>query len=593
MMLPSPVESIGTTKTLFRFNREETAMKLTIRKKMLLCALLPISILGIIIVWMAVTSLKSSIINQVESSLRGTASATLAAYDQNSGSYTVADNGDIWKGGYNISKSDKLLDTIREKSGMEVTFFYGTQRIMTSIKDANGDRILGSPAGAKIEEVVLQNGKEYFSDSVSVNGEMYYGYYVPVFQNEDSTEPIGMVFAGVNKNETLSSVMSVVFYMIIVVVLIAVAGIITAGYVANSISKALNAEITCVEELATGNLNVRLNKKHMNRKDELGDLTRSISKLQTDLRNMIGGISDSTSQLISSSDSLEQTSHQTFANMDHVMQSVDTITSGAISQAEDTRNASDNITYMGNLIIETGSEAAALNQSADNMLLASDKTNVTIEELKNISEEVGRAVQMIAELTEQTNESAKTIREAAEYISDIAGQTNLLSLNASIEAARAGEAGRGFAVVADEIQKLAEQSNEASASIDQIVNTLISDAGHVVEAMQQVQTVIGRQNQYIVSTEESVGEVMEEIHASIRNIRSIESKTQELEHARTEMMGMIAGLSDIAESNVTSTQETSKVINDVSERFRAVEQSAANLRGTADILERNMKNFKL
>ena len=568
-------------------------MKLTIRKKMLLCAFLPISILGIIIVILAVTSLKTSIINQVESSLRGTASATLAAYDQNSGSYTVSANGDIWKGGYNISRSEKLLDTIKEKSGMEVTFFYGAQRIMTSIMDENGERLLGSPAGAKIQEVVLKNGQEYFSESVSVNGEMYYGYYVPVFQSGDSEEPIGMVFAGVNKNKTLNSVFGVVFYMIIIVVVIALVGMLSAGLVANSISKALNEEVACVEDVATGNLTVSLNRKHMSRKDEVGDLTRAIGKLQSDLRNIIGGISDSTNHLIEASDMLEQTSYQTFANMDHVMQSVETITTGAISQAEDTKNASENITYMGNLIIETGGEAAALNESADHMLVSSDKTNATIEELKNISAEVERAVNMIAGLTEETNESAKTIREAAGLISEIAGQTNLLSLNASIEAARAGEAGKGFAVVADEIKKLAEQSNDASLRIDQIVSTLIANAGHVVDAMQQMQEVIGKQNRYISSTEESVSDVMEKIHTSIHNIRSIESRTQELEKARKEMIGTIEGLSAIAESNVTNTQETGKVITDVSERFKEVQQSAANLRETADSLGQNIRNFKM
>lgn len=568
-------------------------MKLTIRKKMLLCAFLPISILGIIIVILTVTSLKTSIINQVENSLQGTASATLAAYDQNSGSYTVADNGDVWKGGYNISRSEKLLDTIKEKSGMEVTFFYGTQRIMTSIMDENGERILGSPAGAKIQEVVLNNGQEYFSDSVSVNGEMYYGYYVPVFQNGDSQETIGMVFAGVNKNKTLNSVLGIVFYMVIIVVVIALVGMFSAGLVANSISRALNAEIACVEDVATGNLNVSLNQQHMSRKDEVGDLTRAIGKLQSDLRNIIGGISDSTNRLIDASDTLEQTSHRTFANMDHVMQSVDTITTGAISQAEDTKNASESITYMGNLIIETGGEAAALNESADHMLVSSDKTTATIEELKKISEEVGQAVNMIAQLTKETNESAKTIREAAGLISEIAGQTTLLSLNASIEAARAGDAGRGFAVVADEIQKLAEQSNDASGRIDQIVSTLITNAEHVVDAMKQMQEVIGKQNRYIGSTEESVNEVMEEIHTSIQNIRSIEGKTQELEQARKEMSGMIEGLSGIAESNVANTQETGKVITDVSERFKEVQQSAANLRETADSLGQNIRNFKM
>lgn len=568
-------------------------MKLTIRKKILLCAVLPISILGIIIVLIAATSLRNSIINQVQNSLQGTAAATLAAYDQNSGFYTKAKNGDIWKGGYNISRSEKLVDTIKEKSGMEVTFFYENQRVMTSIVDENGDRILGSTAGNKIEEEVLKNGREYFSDNVSINGEIYYGYYVPVFQSGEHTNPIGMVFAGTNKQQTMNSVLSIVFYIIVVVILIAVIGILVAGLVANSISKALKEEIICVEEVSTGNLNITLNQKHIKRKDEVGDLTRAVDKLQMDLRSIIGGISDSTNQLIHASNMLEQTSHETFVNMDYVMQSVDTITTGAVSQAEDTQNASENITYMGNLIIETSSEADALNKSADNMLLSSDKTDASIVELKDINEEVGKVVHMIAELTEQTNESAKIIHDVANFISGIAEETNLLSLNASIEAARAGEAGRGFAIVAGQIQKLAEQSNVASSNIDQIVNTLISNSEHVVESMQHMKAVIGKQNQYIVSTEQSVSEVIEEIQTSIQNIRSIEGKTKELEHARKEMIGMIAGLSDIAESNVTNTQETSKVITDVSKRFEEVEQSALNLKETADALELNIKNFKM
>lgn len=568
-------------------------MRLTIKKKMLLSALLPISILGIIIIILAVTSLRGSIINQVENSLRGTAAATLAAYDQNSGSYTVADNGDVWKGGYNISLSDKLLDTIRERSGMEVTFFYGTQRVMTSLKDENGDRLLGSPAGEEIQKRVLEAGEEYFSNKVSVDGTLYFGYYIPVYQTGDDSAPIGMVFAGMEKNKTLYSVLGTVFYMILIVVLIAIIGITVSGILANSIAKALNKEIACVEEVATGNLNVTLDAKHLVRQDEVGDLTRAIERLLTDLRKMIGDINNSTNMLIHASDTLEQASQQTFTGMDHVMGAVDTITSEAASQAEDTKTASENIVYMGNLITETDGEAVLLNQSADSMRESSDRSSSAIAELRSINEEVAHVVGEISELTKQTNKSAESIREAAGFISDIAGQTNLLSLNASIEAARAGESGKGFAVVAEEIKKLAEQSDEASGNIDKIVNILFLNSQQVVEEMQRMQEVIERQNQRIANTEGSVEEVMRQIRVSIQNIRSIEGKTQELEKIRKEVISMITGLSNIAENNVNYTRETRGVMVDISEHFRDVKQSAENLRKTADLLEQNVKNFKI
>ena len=224
---------------------------------------------------------------------------------------------------------------------------------------------------------------------------------------------------------------------------------------------------------------------------------------------------------------------------------------------------------------------------------SSDNSSGAIAELKNIKEEVTTVVAEISQLAKQTNESAQSIREAAGLISDIAGQTNLLSLNASIEAARAGELGKGFAVVAGEIKQLAEQSDIASGNIDQIVNTLFLNSQYMVEAMQKMQEVMERQNQRIIHTEDSMGEVIRQIQTSIQSIREIEGKTRKLEQIRKEVIEMITGLSDIAESNVNSTKATRTVIVDISEHFRDVKQSAENLRETADVLEQNIKHFKL
>ncbi len=574
--------------------KEKVQVKgISVGQRILISAILPIALLGCIVVVLMSTVVRNTVISQVENTLKATAVATLAAYDQNSGSYLVGSNGDIWKGSYNISASEKLVDNITENSNIIVTFFYGDTRIMTSAVDSNGDRVLGSPAGDVVVAKVLNGGQEYFSSNVSIEGTIYYGYYIPVYDSSDDTTPIGMVFAGMEKSAAMSSTNIVISAIIAAVIVIMLLGVGFSIILGATISGAINGAVNSLKHVEEGKLNKPISKALLGRGDEIGILMRSIESLQGTLGSMVGDIGESTSLLIGASNKLEQTSQETTNYMDNVAHAINTITQGATTQAADTQSVSDYAQHMGELIVATGDMANALNINADRMMASSDEAAASIEELKNSNHDVQTVVEMIDELTRYTNDSAISIKQATAIISDIADQTTLLSLNASIEAARAGEAGRGFAVVAEEIQKLAEQSNEASGQIDTTVKTLIDAADKMVASMESMQRVIEDQNSHIESTEGTVSSVIADLRQSVESIRGIKTRSEDLENARKEIISGISSLAVIAQENAASTQETNGIISMVTESVSGVHDSAENLRETSDKLMQHISNFEM
>ena len=553
----------------------------------------PVVLLGLLSIFFMLTTVRSSMMEEIEEGLKGTAAATLAAYDQNTGDYMESSNGDIWKGSYNISRSESLVDRIRDNTGMDVTFFYGDRRIMTSALDSNGDRILNSPAGDRIVEKVLQNGEEYFSSAVSLDGVMNYGYFMPVYQNGSDDEIIGMVFVGTDK-ESKDAVVNGIIFGIGAAVCVAMILCIGVGLkLATSISHNIKKSISIMGKVAEGDLTVWVDDKMLKRKDEIGDLSRVTVKLKDTLKGILKGISENSASLLEASRALGNAADTTNGTMNEVQNAVSQVVANSTEQSKNSESTSENMRIMGEHITETSTEVDTLNQNAASMQKSSKKTADTLAQLCHINEEVERIIGEVKEQTDRTNASIQKINAAMEFITSIAEETNLLSLNASIEAARAGESGRGFAVVADQIKKLAEQSNQSGHEIEETTKALMEDSAQEMEIMQRMQEIITEQSGSMQETRANVSEVLKEIEDSMQSILQIRESTGRLAESRGEVMEAVEQLSQIAHDNVDSTQQTYAETQEVLDTFKQVYDSAGQLKKIADELAQSMQYFKM
>lgn len=564
---------------------------MNLKKKILAITIGPVLILGIITILFTVTMVKNSMMDETKDALKGTAAATLAAYDQNTGDYLETSNGDIWKGSYNISKSENLVDRIKDNTGMDVTFFYGDKRIMTSAMDENGNRILKSKAGDVIVEKVLNGGEEYFSEAVSIEGTLNYGYFMPVYQNGSDTDIVGMVFVGTNKQDKDAVVMRLLGSIVAAVVAIMLVCLIVSTKLASTISRNIRTSIKTVEKIAAGNLNVQVNKKLLKSKDEIGDLSRVTITLRDAMQRTTLEINQNVQKLLEASSLLGTAADNTNGTMNKVRTAVNRIVENSAEQAENSKSTSEHMRLMGDNITETSAEVEALNSNAAFMHESSEKAAETLANLQRINGEVEQIIGEVQEQTNRTNDSVQQIYKATAFIASIAEETDLLSLNASIEAARAGENGKGFAVVAEQIKKLSEQSNQSSNEIEETAMMLSEDSQKAVEIMQKMQEIIMSQSESMQDTQKVVEEVVAQIANSMQSIQQIKETTEHLANVRNEVLQAVETLSNIAQDSVSGTKKTYEDTEEVVDTFKQVYMSAEQLREIADQLAGSVQYF--
>lgn len=556
---------------------------LKLQYKMLIQAVIPVLIMGIVAVFISNTVVKNKMLDDAKQKLRATSNAVLAAYDQNTGDYFVNATGDVWKGAYNVSLSTPFIDDIAKKTGMEVTFFYKDTRLVTSLKDAAGNRILGSKAGDFLVENVLQDGNEVFTNRVLVDGTFYFGYYVPVYQN-NSDEIIGMVFAGMPVKEIYTSLnlITMIFTAaIVIILLIAIPG---CMYVSKGIAKSIQGSMDVVKQISEGNLDVEIEEGMLTRKDEAGALSCNTQRLIDSLSAMIGKISSNTMTLNASSQEMNAVAGQAGNAVENINNDLHNMLTGAVEQTGNAQNIRNSIHNMNIHLEKTLAEVDRLSDETKVMLATRNHVDKSLNQLDASNQEVMNEVQNIQKQTQQNNESVEKIMAAVTYISDIADQTNLLSLNASIEAARAGEAGRGFAVVAEEISNLANQSNEASTEISGLVNLLSANSTQTIDIMNSVQDAMNDQTRKLVDTANIFKQLQEHVFHVADGVDTIREATTQLGKETDEIGKDIRNLSDIAQRNedtvkgtISFSDEVLNTVNSVTEMSTEVSTSANDM----------------
>ena len=558
---------------------------LKLQYKMLILAIIPVLVMGIVAILISNTVVKNKLLDDAKQKLKATSNAVLAAYDQNAGDYFVNATGDVWKGAYNVSLSTPFIDDIAAKTGIEVTFFYNDKRLVTSLKDADGKRILGSKAGDFLVENVLQDGNEVFTNRVLVDGTFYFGYYVPVHQN-NSDEIIGMVFAGMAVKEIYASLNLITMIFTVAILVILVIAVIGCLLVSRGIAKSIRNSMDVVKQISEGNLNVEIEQSMLDRKDEAGALSCNTQTLIDSLSAMIGKISNNTMTLNASSEEMNAAAGQAGNAVGNINDDLHNMLTGAVEQTGNAQNIKNSIHNMNIHLEKTLGEVDHLSDETKAMLDARNDVDKSLNQLDASNQDVMTEAENIQKQTQQNNESVEKIIAAVSYISDIADQTNLLSLNASIEAARAGETGKGFAVVAEEIGKLANQSNEASTEISELVNLLSYNSSQTMDIMDSVQDAMNDQTKKLVETANIFKQLQEHVSHVADGVDVIRDATVQLGKETDEIGKDIKNLSDIAQRNedtvkgtISFSDEVLGTVNSVTEMSTEVSSSANDMAG--------------
>lgn len=474
--------------------------------------------------------------------------------------------------------------------GVESSYTYIVDSEGNMLYHPNKDKI-----GKSVENVVV---KGYIQDLKSGikhdTGVVEYDYNGSIKYAACYTDENGrfILVVSADDNDVLKDSASLIVKVTAISLLIGMAAIVVVFILIRKIVAPLSYATNAVEELAA--LDFRVKNEQQERrfaglKDEVGNIMRAVLKLRGELTAVVTDLKNQSGNLFEQSASLSKSASDTMNNMKDTDRAVDEMANGATMLAQETQSASENVIEIGNMIDKVNDNTEELAKDADNMKELGENAENILRQLIAGQKEMVTHIGVVNDKTHEANKAAGKISEVVKLITEIASQTNLLSLNA--EAARAGEAGRGFAVVAENIKQLAEQTTSSAADIQDIIHDLEQKSDETVEKTEAVNNIVNKQSEDMKQTADILNQVITGITGLIDKIDSIAVSVENMDKSKENVVDVIGNLSSVSQENAASTEETSASTTMAMETVKKISDEAVKLKDIAQELEDRMKQF--